>query len=100
MPVITEVEPTRKDIDDVVRSLEESWTAAITVRLQSTGDVGYREIMLSFDAEAIGMLRYGQTLTVETAPRAPRLQAFLVGFLGADPLYLTFEREDAPAHGS
>ena len=108
----------------------------ITVGRQSVEDVGYREIMLSLDGEAIGTLRYGQAITVETAPGAHRPRAhdtlfwktlefmlvvgehasfiavnragwgtysalaFLVGFLGAGPLYLTFEREDAASDGS
>ena len=136
MPVITEIEPTAKDIDELVRGLEDSWTAAITVRRQSKEDVGYREIMVSLDGEALGILRHGDTITRETTPGAHRLRAhntlfwktleftlavgehasfmavnragrgtysvlaFLIGFLGAGPFYLTLEREDAGAHGS
>ncbi len=51
MPFITEVKPTPKDIDDVVRDLEKSWTAVITIRRQSAEDVGYREIFVSLDGE-------------------------------------------------
>ena len=134
--VITEVEPTPKDIDDIVRGLEKSWTAAITVRRQSKDDVGYREIFVSLDGESLGMLRHGDTITRDTTPGAHRLRAhntlfwktievtlavgehasfmavnragwgtysvvaFLIGFLGAGPFYLIFEREGTGAHGS
>jgi len=134
--VITEAEPTVADIDGVVRDLEKSWTAAITVRRQSKEDVGYREIFVSLDGKSLGILRYGDVITRETTPGAHRLQAhntlfwktleftlavgehasfiavnragwgtysvlaFLIGFLGAGPFYLTFEREDTGAHGS
>ena len=136
MQVITEVEPTAKDIDNVVRDLEKSWTATITVRRQSREDVGYREIFISLDGESLGMLRHGDVITRETTPGAHRLQAhntlfwktleftlavgehasfiavnragwgtysvlaFFIGFLGAGPFYLTFEREGAGTHES
>ena len=136
MAVLTELEPTEKDIDAVVRDLERSWTALITVRRQSKEDVGYREIYLSLDGESLGMLRHGDVITHETTPGKHRLQAhntlfwktleftlavdeharfiavnragfgtysvlaFFLGFLGAGPFYLTFERETLGAHGS
>ena len=58
-PVVTDVEPTEEDIDDIVRDLEKSWTALITVRRQSKEDVGYREIYVSLDGESLGILRHG-----------------------------------------
>ena len=73
--VITEVEPTPADIDEIVRGLEQSWTAAITVRRQSQDDVGYREIFVSLDGESLGMLRHGDTITRDTTPGAHRLRA-------------------------
>ena len=135
-PVLTEVEPTAGDIDDVVRDFERSWTATITVRRQSKDDVGYREIFVSLDGESLGILRHGDVVTRETSPGPHRLQAhntlfwktleftlavgehasfiainragfgtysvlaFFIGFLGAGPFYLTFERESAGTHGS
>jgi hypothetical protein len=135
-PAGTEIEPTREDIDDVLRDLEKSWTATITVTRKSKDDVGYREIYLSLDGQPLGILRYGDVITHETTPGTHRLQAhntlfwktlditllvdeharfvavnragfgtysvlaFFIGFLGAGPFYLTFEREDAGAHGS
>ncbi len=136
MPVLTELEPTKQDIDDIVRDLERSWKAVITVRRQSKEDVGYREIYVSLDGESLGILRHGDVITRETTPGAHRLQAhntlfwktleftlgvdehasfiavnragfgtysvlaFFIGFLGAGPFYLTFERENLSAHGS
>lgn len=41
MTVLTDIEPTAEDLDDVVRHLETSWRATITVRRQSEEDVGY-----------------------------------------------------------
>jgi hypothetical protein len=136
VPVVTDLEPSRKDIDDIVRDLEQSWTAFITVRRQSKEDVGYREIYVSLDGESLGILRFGDVITRETTPGPHRLQAhntlfwktleftlavderasfiainragfgtysvlaFFIGFLGAGPFYLTFERESTGRHGS
>ena len=136
LPVLTDIEPTHEDIDDLVRDLEQSWTALITVRRQSKEDVGYRDIYLSLDGESLGILRHGDVITRETTPGKHRLQAhntlfwktleftlgvdehasfiavnragfgtysvlaFFIGFLGAGPFYLTFERENLSAHGS
>jgi hypothetical protein len=75
VPVVTEVEPTERDIDDVVRDLEKSWKALITVRRQSKQDVGYREIYVSLDGEALGILNHGDVITRETTPGRHRLQA-------------------------
>ena len=136
MPVLTELEPTEQDIDDIVLDLERSWTATITVRRQSKEDVGYREISVSLDGESLGILQHGDVITRETTPGPHRLRAhntlfwktleftlavdehasfiainragfgtysvlaFFMGFLGAGPFYLTFERENLGAHGS
>ena len=136
MPVLTELEPTEQDIDDIVHDLERSWTATITVRRQSQKDVGYREIYVSLDGVSLGILRHGEVITRETTPGLHRLRAhntlfwktleftlgvdeharfiainragfgtysvlaFFMGFLGAGPFYLTFERENLGAHGS
>lgn len=131
MPVTTEVEtaPTAEDIDDIVRDLEQSWTATITIRRQAKRDVGYREIFISLDGELIAVLNHGDVITREITPGTHRIQAnntlfwktiefslgagehasfvavnragfgtysvlaFFIGFLGAGPFYLTFERE-------
>ena len=75
MPVVTDLEPSSKDIDDIVRDLEQSWTATITVRRQSKEDVGYREIYVSLDGESLGILRFRDVITRETTPGRHRLQA-------------------------
>ena len=75
MPIPTDIEPTHEEIDDIVRDLEESWTAFITVRRQSKNDVGYREIHVSLDGESLGMLRHGDVITRETTPGKHRLRA-------------------------
>jgi hypothetical protein len=136
VPVQTELEPTKQDIDDIVRGLERSWKAVITVRRQSKGDVGYRDVYVSLDGKSLGILQHGDVITRETTPGAHRLRAhntlfwktleftlgvdehasfiavnragfgtysvlaFFLGFLGAGPFYLTFERENLEAHGS
>ena len=136
MPLATDIEPITQDIDNVVRGLEQSWTATITVRRQSREDVGYREIFVSLDGESLGILQHGDVITRDTSPGPHRLQAhntlfwktleltlavgehasfvavnragfgtysvlaFFIGFLGAGPFYLTFEREDPGTHGS
>jgi hypothetical protein len=136
VPVLTEIEPSARDIDAIVRDLEKSWTALITVRRQSKEDVGYRDIFVSLDGQSLGILHHGDAITRETTPGKHRLQAhntlfwktleftlnvdehasfmainragfgtysvlaFFIGFLGAGPFYLTFEREHTGAHGS
>ena len=45
----TDVEPTAEDIDRVLGTMKESWTATITVKRQSPHDLGYREIIGSLD---------------------------------------------------
>ena len=136
MPVLTEIEPSEKDIDDIVHDLEKAWTATITVRRQSKEDVGYRAIYVSLDGVSLGLLQHGAAITRETTPGSHRLKAhntlfwktleftlavdeharfiainragfgtysvlaFFMGFLGAGPFYLTFERENLGAHGS
>ena len=74
-PVTTELEPSTADLDAVVRDLEKSWTATITVRRQSKNDVGYREIFISLDGKSLGILRHGDAITHETTPGAHRLKA-------------------------
>ena len=136
MPVLTDVEPTTHDLDDVIKDVEKSWISRITIRRQSKDDVGYREVFVSLDGERIAILQHGEEITRETTPGRHKLQAhntlfwktlectltvgehasfiainkagfgtysvfaFLFGFIGAGPLYLTFEREDPGAYGS
>ena len=75
-PVTTAIpEPSAADLDGIVRELKASWTATLTIRRQSTDDVGYREIFVSLDGESIGMLHHGDTMTREIAPGAHTLKA-------------------------
>ena len=48
-PAATDVEPTAEDINRVLGTMKESWTATITVKRQSPHDLGYREIIGSLD---------------------------------------------------
>ena len=138
VPVTTtgvDVEPSRQDVDDVVRELEKSWTATITIRRKAKNDVGYREIYISLDGDLLAILNYGDEITREIKPGTHKIQAnntlfrktieftlgvgehasfaainragfgtysvfaFFIGFLGAGPFYLTFERDGGGAHG-
>ena len=77
MPVTTsvDVEPSQKDLDDVVRDLEKSWTSTITIRRKAKNDVGYREIYISLDGELLAVLNHGDEITREIAPGTHRIQA-------------------------
>ena len=124
-----DLEPTAQDLDNVMRSLQKSWTSTLTIRRTSKEDVGYREIFILLDGQSLGYLAHGDEMTREIPPGAHTIKAhntlfsktleftvgvgdhasfiainkegrgtysvwaFLVGFLGAGPLYLTFERE-------
>lgn len=130
MPVTTPVpEPTQRDLDEIIRSLETTWKATITVKRQSKEDVGYREVILILNGEHLAILKHGDVITREIPPGTHRLKAtntlfsktldftlnvgehasfttenraglgtysvlaFIVGFIGAGPLYLTFTRD-------
>ena len=129
-PVSTVPEPAAEEIDRIIRGLEASWKATITIRRQAPNDVGYREIYVSLDDEKPErLLQYGQTLTLDVKPGPHRLKAhntlfvktidftvnvgehatftainragfgtysalaFLIGFLGAGPFYLTLTQD-------
>jgi hypothetical protein len=99
--------------------------ARITIRRESPDDVGFREIFVSLDGQAIAILKPNETFTLEVTPGPHRLRAHntlfwkthdlvlrpgehakfvainragfgtfgFMTFLGASPLYLTFERD-------
>lgn len=126
-----DIEPTERDLDNVMRDLQKSWTSTLTVRRISKEDVGYREIFIALNGQSIGYLAHGDELTREVPPGTHTLKAhntlfsktvtftvgagdhasfiainkagrgtysvwaLFFGFLGAGPLYLTFEREGA-----
>jgi hypothetical protein len=78
MPVTTTrrpPEPTADDLGRVVRELENSWTATITVRRRSRQDVGYRDIYVHLDDEQIAILHAGEEVTREVQPGPHRLRA-------------------------
>jgi hypothetical protein len=66
---------TAQDLDAIVRDVARSRTAAVTVRRQSTDDVGYREIFVDLDGESLGILKHGDVITRETTPGRHRLRA-------------------------
>jgi len=68
-------QPTAEDLDKLVGELQRSWKATLTVRRDDAGDIGYREIYLSLDGEALGVLFFGQTITKEIEPGAHVLKA-------------------------
>ena len=71
----TAVEPTTGDLDKIVKELNDSWQASITVRRQAKGDIGYREIFVKLDDEDFGILRFGEEITREVKPGPHRLRA-------------------------
>ena len=80
-------EPTSADLDNVVKGLERTWTATLTVRRQAPDDIGYREIYVSLDGESIGMLRHGQSVTREIQPGPHELRAHNTLFRRALPVH-------------
>ena len=76
MSVTTAVpEPTAKDIEEIIRGLEKSWTATLTIRRQSREDCGYREVIVLLDGTHLGILSYGDVLTHEIQPGPHRIRA-------------------------
>ncbi len=74
--VITETvpEPTTADLDAIIESLKTSWTARVTVRRQSSKDIGIRQIFVSLDDERLGILNAGQEVSREVKPGPHRLR--------------------------
>jgi hypothetical protein len=68
-------QPTQRDLDEIINSLETTWKATITVRRQSKEDVGYREVILILDGQHLAILNYGDVITREIPPGAHRLKA-------------------------
>ena len=67
--------PTRDEIDQIIRELQDSWVATVTVRRQSPTDVGYREVFISIDGGPPALLRHGEVLKREVSPGAHRVEA-------------------------
>jgi len=62
------IEPTPADLDNIVDELRASWTARVTIRRQSSNDMGVREIAVYLDGEQVTWLRYGEEVTVDVPP--------------------------------
>ena len=75
VPTTEAVQPTATDLDNLLGDLERSWKATLTVRREGSADVGYREIYLTLDGEAIGVLRFGETITRDLEPGPHVLKA-------------------------
>ena len=76
MQVTTRVpEPTQRDLDEVIRQLETTWKATITVKRQSKEDCGYREVILLLDGAHLAILNHGDVITREIPPGQHRLKA-------------------------
>jgi len=67
-------EPTRADLDNIIRELESSWTAKLTVRRRSKEDAGFRQVYVSLDGERIAVLCAGEEVTKEVRPGTHRLR--------------------------
>ena len=66
-------EPTPADLDGVLNGLQASWTSTLTIKRQSTDDVGYREIIVSLDGESLAVLKHGDIVTHDIPPGKHRL---------------------------
>jgi hypothetical protein len=76
MPLTTTVpQPTTQDIDDIIRHLQKTWTATLTIKRQSKEDVGYREVIVSLNGEHLAILNHGDVITREIPPGTHRLKA-------------------------
>ena len=75
MPVTTSAppEPRTADLDGIIEDLKKSWTSTLTVKRQSTDDVGYREIIVSLDDEPLAVLKHGDEVTRDITPGKHRL---------------------------
>jgi hypothetical protein len=67
-------EPTVADLDAVIEQLRNSWTARITVRRQSLGDVENKDIYVSLDGESFALLDARQEVCREVKPGPHRLR--------------------------
>jgi hypothetical protein len=67
-------EPTADDLDRMMESVRNGWTATLVVRRQAPDDIGYREVYVKLDGRQIAMLSYGGTLTESIEPGRHTLQ--------------------------
>ena len=67
-------EPTADDLDRMMESVRQGWTATLTVRRQTPDDIGYREVYVKLDGRRLAMLSYGSTMTESIEPGRHTLQ--------------------------
>ena len=72
--VETVPEPSTADLDRMMESIRNGWTATLTVRRQAPDDIGYREVYVKLDGRQLAMLRYGAALTESIEPGRHTLQ--------------------------
>ena len=68
-------QPTQRDLDEIIKGLETTWKATITVKRQSKEDVGYREVILRLDGQHLALLNHGDVITRGIPPGTHRLKA-------------------------
>ncbi len=73
-PTTAEPEPTATDLDRIIAGLRHAWTSRVTVRRQSSDDIGLREIYVLLDGEEVAMLKPGQEFTQDVKPGPHRLR--------------------------
>ncbi len=66
-------EPREADLNGVMDDLKKGWTSTLTVKRQSTDDVGYREIIVTLDGDALATLKHGDAITRDLPPGKHRL---------------------------
>ena len=67
-------DPTADDLDRMMESVRQGWTATLTVRRQTPDDIGYREVYVKLDGRRLAMLSYGSTMTESIEPGRHTLQ--------------------------
>jgi hypothetical protein len=67
-------EPTADDLDRMMESVRQGWTATLTVRRQTPDDIGYREVYVKLDGRRVAMLSFGGAMTETIEPGRHTLQ--------------------------
>ena len=67
-------EPTADDLDRMMESVRQGWTATLTVRRQAPDDIGYREVYVKLDGRKLAMLSYGGAFSESIEPGRHTLQ--------------------------
>jgi hypothetical protein len=68
----------------------------LTVARVAATDIGHREVFVALDGRSLAILRHGETVTKEVEPAAINKAGWgtysVLAWIGAGPIYLTFER--------